>query len=424
MRRCVAIKSKTVSDKPMISDKGHVTCKIEYLRYCACIHRVHRFTIVNVNTCFALQSAKLMPILLCGASIEAMNRPPFDARDELYRKLYILCNQRSIRRKPKRASSESPIGETMAVTTEKNYLPGQPRIALQDRDIGKYLESELVTRDFDKLAPYLWLVAKSDASHISSLTHQVVRGRQIIVTEKPELHLIWIYDRVFIKPIPKYLLSHAFWEFYLIGSDSPIPDPLKQDIRKAALGFLRSYLHLIRHKSDFILATDDKLRLVPKHIRYAEFVSFIKAFETILDVDVAARYGFGELRLTQMNFCSKIFLRRFTYQKVHGQYGAYFARFYGPILFIFASFSVALAAMQVALAAQQFIEPTQTWAAFSGVSRRFAICTLVGVTFTAPLPLYALSAFQLCKAIFAIRIFHRQRSSRSQGVEGKSSLQG
>jgi len=348
-----------------------------------------------------------------------MDQPPFAAKDELCGKLYIVPNQHSIRRRPTPASSMSQVQKT---ATEKSYLPGQPRITLQDPAIGSYLESELVTRDLDRLAPHLWLVAKQDSSHISSLTHQIVRGREIIITEEPGLHLVWIYDRVYIKPIPKYLLSHAFWEFYLTGRDSPIPEPLRQDIARAAFGFLRSYLYLIRHKSDFILATDEKLRLIPKEISYTEFVKFVVSFEKVEDISVSPRWRFGELRLTRLNFWSKIFLRRFAYHKVHGQYGDYFARFYGPILFVFGIFSVSLSAMQVALAVQPFVQLGQSWITFAKVSSGFSILTLVCVVLIALSFLSMLVALSFRETIFAVKDLFRKNTLKPQNdVEGSVS---
>jgi hypothetical protein len=44
-----------------------------------------------------------------------------------------------------------------------------------------------------------------------------VRGRRVTITEKPALHLVWFYERVFVKPLPKYLLSHAFSEHYSLS---------------------------------------------------------------------------------------------------------------------------------------------------------------------------------------------------------------
>jgi hypothetical protein len=242
-----------------------------------------------------------------------MDSLPFAPEDQLCHKLHIAPDQTSIQRLLRSAPDVAAIAKS---PNKKYYLPSQPRIALDDANIGKYLESELMTRDLDKLAPHLWLIAKQDSSHISSLTHQIIRGREIIVTEKPELHLVWIYNRVFIKPIPQYLLSHAFWKFYLVGGYSLIPKSEREEIKRAALGFLRSYFYLVRRKPDFILAADGKHCLVPKHISYSDFMNFILAFDKVEDISVAPRYNFGELRLTRLNFWSKIFLRRFIYQMI------------------------------------------------------------------------------------------------------------
>ena len=210
--------------------------------------------------------------------------PLFKPNLELCCTLYITADRLSIKRQPKSVPSTLPQAEK--VPAEKDYLPGQPRIALQGPSIVSYLEQDLLTRDLNRLAPHLWLIAMQDSSHISSLTHQIVRGRNIILTEKPELHLVWIHDRIYIKPIPKYLLSHAFWKFYLIEKTSPIAEPLRQNIAKAALGFLRSYLYLIQHKSDFFLA-DEKLHLLPKTVSYSGFIKFITAFEEVQDRNVS-----------------------------------------------------------------------------------------------------------------------------------------
>ncbi|KAI5859491.1 hypothetical protein GGS23DRAFT_616181 [Durotheca rogersii] len=256
---------------------------------------------------------------------------------------------------------------------KREYLPGDPRIKLDDGHIGQYLESELATRDLDRLAPHLWLVGKQDSSHISSLTHQLVRGRQIVITEKPELHLVWYYDRVFVKPLPKYLLSHAFWKYYLCSEDSPIDESLRRDLKGASLGFLRSYSRLVRHKSDFALAKHEDHCLLPKGVKYRSLMDLLERFDLIDDVDVSPRYHYGELRLSRLNFWSKILLFRFWYHKVDGQYGNYFARFYRPILFIFGVFSVPLSAMQVVLGIQALFEPGESWDVFARVSLGFSI---------------------------------------------------
>jgi hypothetical protein len=299
---------------------------------------------------------------------------PFSENSQLCDKLTLTADGHLSRR---RNNPTSLVPSTQQLT-KKDHLPGEPRIQLEDEHAAKYLQSEFMTRDLDKLSPYLWLVARQDSTHISALTHQIVRGRDVILTEDPGLHLVWIYDRVFIKPMPKYLLSHAFWRFYLIDRNSKVPKPQQQKIVRAVLGFMRSYAHLIRHKSDFSLATSDNHRLLPKKITYSSFVNFIAAFENICDESVSPRYKFGELRLSRLNFWTKVFLGRFTYHKVHGQYSAYFARFYGTLLFLFAVFSVLLSAMQVALAVGQPLEGG-LWSVFVYTSRGFAIFTIICV---------------------------------------------
>ena len=204
-------------------------------------------------------------------------------------------------------------------------LPGQPRIDFRTAEVREYLLSEFLTPDLNRLSPRLWLVATQNSSHISTLHHQIVRGRQIAITENPELHLVWIDDRIFIKPLPPYLLSYAFWSFFFSAETSPFSEAHRDELRRALLGYMRSYHHLVRHESDFNIAIAH--RLLPKGVDWDGFAAFISGFATVQDSQVSGRYGFGDLRLTRLNFWTKFFLGRFAFQKVHGQYNAYFSRF-------------------------------------------------------------------------------------------------
>lgn len=69
-------------------------------------------------------------------------------------------------------------------------------------------------------------------------------------TERAELHLLWRDDRLYLKPLPDYLLSYGVWERTLLKD---------QDLRENAKGFLLSYLWLIRQNSDFIIAQRENL---------------------------------------------------------------------------------------------------------------------------------------------------------------------
>ncbi|KAL0932823.1 uncharacterized protein CTRU02_211786 [Colletotrichum truncatum] len=341
-----------------------------------------------------------------------MDRAPFP-------KVLQLCSELSVAGQPRRLikvsdseTSTTSAGKTSGTT---DYFPGQPWLRLQDQQstITQFLRKDIVTDDLDKLAPHMWLLATQRSDHVSSLTHQQVRGRKIVVTENPGLHLTWIYERVFVKPLPEYLLSHAFWDYYLVGRDSPISASDREAILRAAKGFLRSYAFLIRHKADYLLAThEDNLELVPKSISFSSLVEFLRCFEGISDAEVSPRYMYGDLRLTRVNFWAAVFLRRSRYFKSHGQYGAYFAQYYGPILFVFGGIAIALGAMQVVLAVDPGPASENEWIQFSWMSRGFSVFVLCLVLILTLAMIAELLFLVLREVIYATR--HRYQKIKAE----------
>lgn len=81
------------------------------------------------------------------------------------------------------------------------------------------------------------------------------------MTEDPRLHLIWIDDRIFLKPLPHYLMSYVFWDTFMSG---PSKHGAAVKLRKAALGYLPTHFYLIKYESDLRIAQDPALYLVPK----------------------------------------------------------------------------------------------------------------------------------------------------------------
>ncbi|KAF5688788.1 ankyrin protein 3 [Fusarium circinatum] len=227
---------------------------------------------------------------------------------------------------------------------QSSYVPGFPRIPRHSRDqIRKLLTSEFCSDDLDRVSDKLWWMSKQDSTNIWPLHRQLLQGRSIIVTENPKLHLVWINDRVFIKPLPRFIGSHDFWREHLCSSNT------SEDvrIRRAALGYLRTYFYLIQHESDFRIAKDSTLYLIPESISWEQFCDFTSDFDEILDKDVSLRYAYGQIRLTRLNFYAPIILHKSYFQRVNFQYGQYFARFYAPILFAIGITSVTLSGLQV-----------------------------------------------------------------------------
>lgn len=296
-------------------------------------------------------------------------------------------------------------------------LPGYPRISLQDAaQLRSFLDRELWAVDLERMAPHLWMMSTQSSTNISPLHQQRVKGREIVITEDPRLHLVWIYDRIFIKPLPRYLLSHVFWSEYLSTEQSIQQGRTQEEqktyarIRMSALGILRTYYYLIQHESDFHIACNET-RLLPSNISWTEFCRFSQSFPSISDDAVSERYRYGELRLTRLNLYAKLVLGKFQYERVQGQYGAFFARFYGPLLFVFGIISLVLSAMQVELGVETLLTNTQ-WQAFWYTCRWFVIVTLVGMGLLALTLILLLMGMIVDEWVFALKKRYEGRHSR------------
>jgi len=82
-------------------------------------------------------------------------------------------------------------------------LPGQPCLPLDDSvALAAFLAKDLIPEELEKTASRLWVMSTQSSSNINPLHHQIVKGREIVVTEQAQLHLIWNNSRIFIKPLP------------------------------------------------------------------------------------------------------------------------------------------------------------------------------------------------------------------------------
>ncbi|KAK6522468.1 hypothetical protein TWF281_003029 [Arthrobotrys megalospora] len=295
-------------------------------------------------------------------------------------------------------------------------LLGNPLVRLDDTTkLGDFLETEYVCRDLERMAPRLWMMSTQSSSSIRPLHRQRAVGRRILVTESPRLHLIWYYDQVFVKPLPAYLMSYAFWETYLLSNSSPLGNR-RHEIRKAALGYIRTYRHLVRYESDFEIAQEPGARLLPADITWEQFCAFVYKFDEISDKDVTRRYNYGELRLTRLNFYSMFILRRLEYEHVPAQYAAYFNRYYTPLLFIFAAASLELSAMQVEIAFEQAVGSVSS---VMPVFRWFSIVViLAGILAVVLLFGYALYMYT-DEWIYALRQRRKRLLLKRLGLEAK-----
>lgn len=290
---------------------------------------------------------------------------------------------------------------------------GRPSIT----SIEDVLLRELDTPVLNKLHPYLWFFAKKSSDHIDAIHQHIMKQRNVIVTEDPALHLVWYYRTIYLKPIPRYLFSHAFWHDHLRSHNRPQDNEGRYQVNnisyvcQTAMGFLRSYSHLIRHESDFRIAQESNL--IPKDIEFAEFQRFIRCFQKIEDRAVSPRYHFGQFRLTRLNWAIcllpprgiwALMFRR--YYREHLQTGQYIQRYGAPLLFVFAVLTLILSAMQVVAT----VLGDQTWEAFVRASWGFSVAVIISILVLCIWTLTGIVGFLISQAHFALKMKQAEKA--------------
>ncbi|KJK83582.1 hypothetical protein H634G_01711 [Metarhizium anisopliae BRIP 53293] len=183
----------------------------------------------------------------------------------------------------------------------------------------EFLAEELCVPSLNDIHDLLWLAGRPMPPR--PLTYQLTASRTIAVVEDINLHLIWEPGRIFLKPIPRFLLNAAFWTKHLacdaaqdnsscVSSVSPSApsDPLskRRELYGCAYGFLLSYTALIQHESDYRIAASN--HLLPADV---DWESWRQTSWELLEnsprnmTRVNKRYRYGELRLSRLNKISR-----------------------------------------------------------------------------------------------------------------------
>ncbi|PHH81399.1 hypothetical protein CDD82_876 [Ophiocordyceps australis] len=249
------------------------------------------------------------------------------------------------------------------------------------------LDKEL---DLDRLAriqPHLWLAGRPVPPR--ALHHQLILGRTILVTERMDLHLVWTTGRIFIKPLPRFLLEPCFWHHHLsCGSSSGCPRcgffdhgansslqttcEHRQRLRKRALGFLFSYTALIVHETDLHMALAN--HLVPQEMSWQAWKRLVQQLDPEhIYHEIDPRFYHGELRLGRLD---KIYMFKESpcsaYMPMWNQYSAFFRTNLAWLGAATVYIVIILTAMQVGLGSD-LAKP-----AFKAVSYCFSIFSILG----------------------------------------------
>jgi hypothetical protein len=210
-----------------------------------------------------------------------------------------------------------------------------------------YISNQLDVSRLNGIHDHLWLAGRPMSAR--PLHRQIMMGRDIVLTEQADLHLTWTGSRIFVKPLPWFLLDFNFWE------ENICPH---QELHALACGFLVSYIWLVCQPSDLNIGVHSKI--LPTSCKWQHWVDLVRDFTENINIDaldnVNKRYLYGELRVRRLSkiyrFAPKFRLKYLFrgYQSRDTVYGTFFEREFAWLLILFVYISIVLSSAQVGLA--------------------------------------------------------------------------
>jgi hypothetical protein len=214
-----------------------------------------------------------------------------------------------------------------------------------DLDYERFLDADLSVKRIDDIASHLWIVGRPYPPRPLNL--QRVLKRDIVATTDASLHLVWTSQAMYVKALPRYLVSKDFYDQRLC-----LPHPFRP-----ALGLLFTYMALVPSELDFALAHE--LHLLPAGYKWDDWKELTRRIlneypKDIIYSHMPRRYIYGELRLSRLD---KIYryrrgdlVRGYSPLMGNTRYIDYFAENLTIIATATVYIAVVLTAMQVGLA--------------------------------------------------------------------------
>jgi hypothetical protein len=275
------------------------------------------------------------------------------------------------------------------------------------------LISDLSVSRIDRIHRHLWWAGRPQAAR--PLHKQQLLRRQIAITEQADLHLLWTENRIFIKPLPPYILDTKVWDEYICKSP---------ELYANARGIPLSYIWLIRHKSDFDIAKEHNL--FPEGMTWKTWFDIVADIKDSFDdlqnpQDVSKRYDFGELRISRINQITRLRALRalnvYGFINGHMQSYTYYKSFFDAnfrwIIVAFAFGSVLLSAFQVGLATEEL----KSKKGFQSMSVGFSMFLVAAPLFLVAFPLVLFISLYLYFLVHTLR-FNKKRFGNDEKRKG------
>ena len=237
---------------------------------------------------------------------------------------------------------------------------------------------ELDLRRLHRVASWLWVAGRPMPPR--PLHYQLLLGREIFVTEQMDMHLVWTTGRIFLKPLPRFLLEPRFWTDHLApaeaaGARDGIRAHAHPVLWRCALGFLFSYAALITHESDLLIAQEK--HLIPAEVGWPAWRILVAQLDTEhIYPRIDERFHYGELRLSRLNKIYVLSQRPILrgYMSQWQQYGSFFQDNFAWLASATVFIAIVLTAMQVGLATKTLADND----AFQSASYGFTVFSILG----------------------------------------------
>lgn len=288
------------------------------------------------------------------------------------------------------------------------------------------IQRELDLDRLHKVFGWLWLVGRPVPPR--PLHHQLLLNRDVLVTERMDMHLVWTTGRIFLKPIPRFLLEPRFWIECLSCKQNCSCSPRQQQaalnsadhaqrcnhrrLHMCALGFLFSYAALICHESDFFIAKEK--HLLPAEVKWSAWRTLVQQLKTEdIYPRIDARFFYGELRLSRLNKIYRLSQLR-SYMSHWQRYGSFFSDNFAWLATATVYVAIVLTAMQVGLATDSLAHN----AAFQSASYGFTVFSILGPLAATVLIILAFCYMFMDNWIATVRHRKKRLHAMQAGSEG------
>ncbi|TDZ14396.1 hypothetical protein Cob_v012690 [Colletotrichum orbiculare MAFF 240422] len=292
-------------------------------------------------------------------------------------------------------------------------------IAVPRADDLEFLQRELLVGRLNDVQDLLWICGRPMPPR--PLHYQTLTSREIHVTENPELHLVWAKNRLFVKPMPRWLLDPDFWAVHIVppGKDDDADDDKLQaagprrQLAACALGFLFTYTALVAYESDFRIAVDKGLLPPMSWAGWRALSAQVVRGHCYASVN--PRYWYGELRLSRLNKIYRVrmghWLRGYSKVVSHAVYEDLLRDNFATLAAVLGYVVIVLTAMQVGLSTERL----EGDGVFQSVSYGFTVFSILA-PLVACLAILAVVAVMFASSWMVTKVYERKRF-QEMGVE-------